>query len=215
MGLFTFCYKQSAKAKIGIQSDLKYYSCNVSWWTEGAGVMLAKWPYVLLWISTCAWQRGVLPWWLLPSSLLEHKEHVQTHLSLIVWKGCELGATMAEMCWIPEKKKTISVEINLQIPSWQTHWDLGALGGVPLVYCYAVVVSEHPFWLCVCLSFCVSACCRSVLCSLAEEEIKTESDVVEGMDASVRSKGKSLKAECLASETDIWARSVSQNVEVI
>lgn len=30
-----------------------------------------------------------------------------------------------------------------------------------------------------------------VLCSLAEEEIKTESDVVEGMDASARSKGKS------------------------
>uniref|UniRef100_A0A7N8XKI3 Protein kinase C-binding protein 1-like n=1 Tax=Mastacembelus armatus TaxID=205130 RepID=A0A7N8XKI3_9TELE len=29
----------------------------------------------------------------------------------------------------------------------------------------------------------------SVLCSLAEEEIKTESDVVEGMDASLRSKG--------------------------
>uniref|UniRef100_A0A8C4IV74 Protein kinase C-binding protein 1 n=1 Tax=Dicentrarchus labrax TaxID=13489 RepID=A0A8C4IV74_DICLA len=29
----------------------------------------------------------------------------------------------------------------------------------------------------------------SVLCSLAEEEVKTESDVVEGMDASVRSKG--------------------------
>ena len=33
--------------------------------------------------------------------------------------------------------------------------------------------------------------------SLAEEEIKTESDVVEGMDASLRSKGKSLKAEYL------------------
>uniref|UniRef100_A0AAQ5YVK7 Protein kinase C binding protein 1, like n=1 Tax=Amphiprion ocellaris TaxID=80972 RepID=A0AAQ5YVK7_AMPOC len=33
----------------------------------------------------------------------------------------------------------------------------------------------------------------SVLCSLAEEEIKTEPDVVEGMDASVRSKGKSLR----------------------
>uniref|UniRef100_A0A7N8WXA6 Protein kinase C-binding protein 1-like n=1 Tax=Mastacembelus armatus TaxID=205130 RepID=A0A7N8WXA6_9TELE len=33
----------------------------------------------------------------------------------------------------------------------------------------------------------------SVLCSLAEEEIKTESDVVEGMDASLRSKGTSLR----------------------
>lgn len=29
-----------------------------------------------------------------------------------------------------------------------------------------------------------------VLCSLAEDEVKTEADVVEGMDASVRSKGK-------------------------
>lgn len=28
------------------------------------------------------------------------------------------------------------------------------------------------------------------LCSLAEDEVKTEADVVEGMDASVRSKGK-------------------------
>lgn len=37
--------------------------------------------------------------------------------------------------------------------------------------------------------------CALVLCccSLAEEEIKTESDVVEGMDASARSKGKSLR----------------------
>lgn len=34
----------------------------------------------------------------------------------------------------------------------------------------------------------------SLLCSLAEEEIKKEPDVVEGMDASLRSKGKSLKA---------------------
>lgn len=29
-----------------------------------------------------------------------------------------------------------------------------------------------------------------VLCSLAEDEVKTEADVVEGMDASVRSKGR-------------------------
>lgn len=40
-------------------------------------------------------------------------------------------------------------------------------------------------------SLCVSVCRRSMLCSLAEEEIKTESDVVEGMDAALRSKGKS------------------------
>lgn len=33
----------------------------------------------------------------------------------------------------------------------------------------------------------------SLLCSLAEDEVKTEADVVEGMDASVRSKGKSLR----------------------
>lgn len=33
----------------------------------------------------------------------------------------------------------------------------------------------------------------SVLRSLAEDEVKTEADVVEGMDASVRSKGKSLR----------------------
>lgn len=38
----------------------------------------------------------------------------------------------------------------------------------------------------------LSVCSCSVLCSLAEEEIKTESDVVEGMDASLRSKGMSL-----------------------
>jgi len=31
--------------------------------------------------------------------------------------------------------------------------------------------------------------------SLAEEEIKTESDVVEGMEAAVRSKGESSEAE--------------------
>lgn len=43
-------------------------------------------------------------------------------------------------------------------------------------------------------------CSCSLLCSLAEEEIKAESDVVEGMDASVRSKGKSLKAS-LESQT--------------
>lgn len=36
-------------------------------------------------------------------------------------------------------------------------------------------------------------CSCLVLCSLAEDEVKTESDVVEGMDASVRSKGKSLR----------------------
>ncbi|CAG6021676.1 unnamed protein product [Menidia menidia] len=35
---------------------------------------------------------------------------------------------------------------------------------------------------------CVCVCSCSLLCSLAEEEIKAESDVVEGMDASVRSK---------------------------
>lgn len=38
-----------------------------------------------------------------------------------------------------------------------------------------------------------SVCSCWVRCSLAEEEIKTESDVVEGMDASLRSKGKSLR----------------------
>lgn len=31
------------------------------------------------------------------------------------------------------------------------------------------------------------------LCSLAEDEVKTEADVVEGMDASVRSKGKAQR----------------------
>ncbi len=85
---------------------------------------------------------------------------------------------------------------NLPGPYWQILGDPGALGGVPLVYCYADVVSEHPFWLCVCLSFCVSVCSCSMLCSLAEDEVKTESDVVEGMDASVRSKGKSLRPSC-------------------
>lgn len=45
--------------------------------------------------------------------------------------------------------------------------------------------------------FCVSVCSCSVLCSLAEEEVKTESDVVEGMDASARSKGKSLRPSTL------------------
>ena len=46
-------------------------------------------------------------------------------------------------------------------------------------------------------------CSCLVLCSLAEDEVKTESDVVEGMDASVRSKGKSLRP------------SSSQNIEGI
>ena len=44
----------------------------------------------------------------------------------------------------------------------------------------------------------LSVCSCVLLSSLAEEEIKTESDVVEGMDASVRSKGKSPKAEHLS-----------------
>lgn len=43
-------------------------------------------------------------------------------------------------------------------------------------------------------------CSCSLLCSLAEEEIKKEPDVVEGMDASLRSKGKSLKAMHVLSE---------------
>ena len=37
---------------------------------------------------------------------------------------------------------------------------------------------------------CFSFCRHSIRRSLAEEEIKTESDVVEGMDVSMRSKGK-------------------------
>lgn len=33
---------------------------------------------------------------------------------------------------------------NLWSPYWQILWDTGALGGVPVVYCYADVGSEHP-----------------------------------------------------------------------
>lgn len=111
-------------------------------------------------------------------------------LSQIVMERLWTCARMSKMCW--NQMATITME-TFPSPSWQILWDTGALGGAPVVYCYSAVVSEHPLWLWVCLSFCVSVIPCSALCSLAEDEVKTEADVVEGMDASVRSKGKSLR----------------------
>uniref|UniRef100_A0A8C4IV65 Protein kinase C-binding protein 1 n=1 Tax=Dicentrarchus labrax TaxID=13489 RepID=A0A8C4IV65_DICLA len=51
----------------------------------------------------------------------------------------------------------------------------------------------------------------SVLCSLAEEEVKTESDVVEGMDASVRSKGKSLRPSLAPQKRKVSSPTHSSN----
>lgn len=87
---------------------------------------------------------------------------------------------------------SVTIE-TLPGPSWQFLWDTGVLGGAPVVYCFSAVVSEHPLWLWLRLSFCVPVISCPLLRSLAEEEVKTEADVVEGMDASVRSKGKSLR----------------------
>lgn len=57
-------------------------------------------------------------------------------------------------------------------------------------------------------------CSCLALCSLAEDEVKTEADVVEGMDASVRSKGKSLRPSSSRYEPNICVVLVSENVEV-
>lgn len=72
----------------------------------------------------------------------------------------------------------------------ETCWNSGdfvlwgpALGGVPLVYC----VTGFVLWT---LFVTDSLSFHSVLCSLAEDEVQTESDVVEGMDVALRSKGK-------------------------
>lgn len=58
--------------------------------------------------------------------------------------------------------------------------------------CFLITLSDLVF-----ASLSVSFCSRLMLCSLAEDEVKTEADVVEGMDASVRSKGKSLRPNTL------------------
>uniref|UniRef100_A0A671VSD5 Protein kinase C binding protein 1, like n=1 Tax=Sparus aurata TaxID=8175 RepID=A0A671VSD5_SPAAU len=50
-----------------------------------------------------------------------------------------------------------------------------------------------------------------VLCSLAEDEVKTESDVVEGMDASVRSKGKSLRPNTAPQKRKVSSPTHSSN----
>lgn len=61
----------------------------------------------------------------------------------------------------------------------------------------------------------LSVCSCLVLCSLAEEEIKTESDVVEGMNASARSKGKSLRPSTSHSDLKMSDVLVSEKVELI
>lgn len=192
IGLVMACDKQSTATVRTV------HICSLSWRTEVQGNVSKMALCAVVNINFCLVERSVA---MVIVTILSW--NVKTIFRLIChWQyGKELNLSDVRDVL---KSNDNDNNGNLPSPSWHILWDAGALGGVPVVYCYADVVSEHPFWLCVCLSFCVSVCSCLALCSLAEDEVKTEADVVEGMDASVRSKGKSLRPSSSHYEPNIF-----------
>lgn len=121
----------------------------------------------------------------------------------MTWKSFELHTTMSDMlkknAWQQYQWKPVESLLADPVGHWCLRWCPSCL-----LLCRCGLwtpLMTLPLFLCV---------PARVLCSLAEDEVKTEADVVEGMDASVRSKGKPQRPgkPAITMPSFLWQRKV-------